>query len=199
MQAQNYNYDDAPAQRVITDVIAKLRSLTDNDNDPNKPSFNTVLPLTESSYADILEQSAPAAFVYFGEEAEGYNSSNQFDEMYLFTPLKILFMSYIPNNNDGTYPDIQRYMMQIHRKVLQNLRVPTDDLTTGIPFQKNSAGQEIWEFRTAEGGGENLWKSVHHRFDVNSKWIDEGRSIKSQYYLHSLEIVVQVNNFVPQT
>ncbi len=190
MNQQLYTLADAPAQRVITDVMAKLSSLLDINS---RPVFNTVLPLTQAEYTLMLEQTCPAAFVYFGEEAEGWDSANEFDELYFYPNLEILFLNYIPNNNDGTYPDVQRYMTSLHWKVIQNLRVPTDDITTGIPYQKTAGGKVLWEFRTPEGEG--FRSVVQHRFDVRTKWIENGRAIENDKYLHSIRIGVQVNNF----
>lgn len=194
MQQQLYSYDDAPAQRIIADVIVKLDSLTDKNN---LKSFNTILPLTQASYAAILESATPSAFVYFGQQADGWDSANQFDEIYFAAFLEILFLDYIPNNSDGTYPDIQRYMLQKHWKVIQNLRVPTDDVSTGLTPPKNNAGEEIWEFRNIDGSAP--WKSVKHNFDVRTKWIESGRKIEDGYYLHSIQIPVIMANVVPQT
>ncbi len=192
MQQQSYNYDDAPAYRIITDVIAKLDSLTDKNN---LKSFNTILPLTQVSYAAILESATPAAFVYFGETAEGLDSANQFDEIYFAPFVEILFLEYIPLNNDGTYPDIQRAMLQTQWKVIRNLRVPTDDDSTGFTPPKNTAGQEIWEFRNKDGSG----AGVIHKFDIRTKWIQMNRPVLDNFYLHSIQIPAIMANVVSQT
>jgi hypothetical protein len=190
MNQQDFSLPDAPAQRVITDVIAVLRSLTDNNN---KTIFTTVLPLTEVDMNGLmLDDKVPAAFVYFGEVAEGYDTSNQFDEMYFFPFLEILFMSFIPKNDD-IQQDVQRLMLALHWKVIQNLRIPTDDLLTGLPYQKNINGKELWEFRSPDG--QDFRKTVEHKFDIRTQWIQDGKEVKNWFYLHSIKIQVQVNNF----
>jgi hypothetical protein len=190
MNQQAYDIADAPAQRVIEDVLYALRSLKTISG---QNVFNTVLPAVQYSFAEGLEDSLPAAFVYFGEEAEGYNTASQFDEMYFYPFLEVLFLLYIPNNNDGSYPDVHRYQLALHNLVIQNLRVPTDDILNGIPFQKNiTTGKELWEFREPEEDG--FRSVVSHRFDVRNKWIENGRPVKDWFYLSSIRIRVQVNN-----
>lgn len=190
MELQLYNLSDAPCQRVITDVVTKLQSLQDNEG---KGIFNAVLPLTQYSYEAVLMQNSPAAFVYFGDEADGFNSANQFDEVYFFPMLEILFLTRIPNFLDEDFPDVQRLMNALHWKVVQNLRIPTDDILSGIPYQKNSTGEVLWEFRTQDDSGLHL--AVHHKYNVRTQWIENGAEIKNGDFLHSIRMGVQVNNF----
>lgn len=191
MNQNDFTLIDAPAQRVITDVIIKLRSLTD-ENDV-RIFGDHVLPTTQYSFAEGCEENLPAALVYFGEEANGYNTSNQFDEMYLFPFLEICFLLFIPNAEDGTYPDVQKMQLALHNKVIQNLRVPTDDLTIGIPYQKTVGGHELWEFNGPDS--DSFRHVVTHKFDVKNKWIEDGHDIKGWFYLSSIRIQVQVNNY----
>lgn len=188
MNQQDSNIPNDPSQRVIEDVVTKLSSLED---DSNEPLFNTVLPLSQISYAEILETATPGAFVYFGEEAEGGAAADYFDEWDFYPFLEILFLQYIPNNDDQTFPDIQRMQRALHWKVLYNLRRPTDDDAHGLEPPVNPVtGKLLYEFRNIEGGGQK----VKHNFDVRTKWIEEGREIKNQYYLSSVRFQVWVNN-----
>lgn len=188
-------YDDipnAPAQRVIEDVMFALRSLKTPEK--GNPCFNNVIPTTTYSFVEGCEVSMPVALVYFGEEADGWNSASDLEEPYLFPNIEICFLLYIPNEADGSYPDVQKMQMALHEYVVLNLRVPTLDLTTGIVYQKNATtGKLLWDFQTPEGAA---WKPVtRHKFDVRNKWIESGRSVPDPFYISSLTIGVRVCNF----
>lgn len=195
-QQQDFNISDAPAQRAIEDVMAKLSSLTDLDG---KAIFGEhVYPTTTFSFAEGIESNLPAALVYFDGDLEGYNTSNQFDELFFYPILEILFILYIPNNSDGSYPDVQRHQLAIHNLAIQNLRVPTDDLATGIPYQKNATtGKELWEFRKPEDNSMN--HVTTHKFDVRNKYVEQGHKIAEWFYMSSVRIQVQINNYNADT